>query len=83
MIFATLKNSGNFIHYSVKLKSDKSDTNSITITKNNETFNDPEEIGKLFNTHFTTLASDSKIDKETGAIFIENIFEDIKKRKIT
>ena len=62
--FKSSKKFWEFYSTSVKLKSDKCGASSITITKNNETFSEPEEIGKLFNIHFTTLASESKIEKK-------------------
>lgn len=79
--FKSSKKFWEFYSTSVKLKSDKCGASSITITKNNETVSEPEEIGKLFNLHFTTLASESKIEKKNGTLFIENLFEEIKKNR--
>jgi len=75
--FKNSKKYWQFYQSSVKLKTGIKKSSTITITKDNQTFTDPTTVGNIFNTHFTSLSSESEIEFSKCSDFVNDLFDKI------
>ena len=72
-----------FYSASIKIRSDKtSNPNQITIEQDNDLISDPEKVGGIFNSFFTTISSCSLAGDDDCNRFITNTFSKLKKEKL-
>ena len=81
--FKNSKKFWTFYSASIKLKSDKS-SNSIpdVFFHNDIELNTPEQIGDTFNTFFTSLKSNSLSSEKECDKFVDDTFQDLKRKNI-
>ena len=66
----------------IKIKSDKTEDFFPTVFFHDEReFDDPEEIGQIFNTFFTNLSSTSLSSEKDSDEYIDRIFTTLKREK--
>ena len=81
--FKNAKKFWDFYSASINLKSNKSESSLPSyFIHNNEEINKPEEIGDLFNTHFTSLKSNSLSTTTETENFIDLTFSKLKRDNI-
>ena len=72
-----------FYSNTIKLNSSKSTNNApTTIINDTQTGTNPEEISEMFSLFFTSLTSESTIDRLESKVFIEKTFDEINEKRV-